>query len=340
MIELKYFDDIPSKQDIEQTALSSQDLIAEIERLKKEKNALILAHNYQKPEIHDIADKIGDSYGLSKMATEVECDTIVFCGVRFMAETAYILNPEKTVLLPETEAGCGLADEITGPQLKQWKAENPGADAVMYINCSADVKAEADVCCTSSNALHIVENMPSDTILFGPDANLADWVSKSLKAKGSNKKIIPWQGYCPVHKAVSLDMLEKTIELHPDAVIIVHPECNPDVVAKADAVLSTSQMLDFVKDSPEQKFIIGTEIGLIQKAQKICPDKEIHPIYQHKSCDQSCACPYMKVTNLNSVLDSLQHDRFKITVAEDIRLKALKSVEKMLEIGLPKTPKN
>ncbi len=306
------------------------DLVREIEALKKQKRALVLCHNYQKPEVHRVADKTGDSYGLSVAAKETDARIIVFCGVRFMAETAYILNPTKKVLLPEDQAGCALADEITADQLRVWKKEYPGAAAVLYINCSADVKAEADSICTSSNALHIVDSLPHKTILFGPDANLANVVAAKTK-----KRVIPWHGYCPVHKAVTREMLEQTMELFPDAVVIVHPECNPDVVELADEVLSTSEMIHVISKRPERRFIVGTEIGLIQKAQELCPTKEIHPIYRHKSCDQSCACPFMKVTSLESVLHSLQTETHVITVPEEIRVKALRAVNRMLDYGLP-----
>lgn len=328
---LQYIQEIPSLHLSDNAQKRQDELVAEIEALKKKMNALVLCHNYQKPEVHRVADYVGDSYGLSKIATEVDCDYIVFCGVRFMAETAYILNPSKTVLLPEQLAGCGLADTITGPQLREWKSHFPEANVVMYINCNADVKAECDSICTSSNALHVVESMPSDTVLFGPDANLASFV----KSK-SSKRIIAWEGYCPVHKAVTKEMLENSMDLFPNATVIVHPECNPDVVAMADHVLSTSEMLDVIKNSSDKEFIVGTEIGLVQKAQLLSPEKRIHPIYQHKSCDQSCACPYMKITSLNSVLESLIQRQHVVTVEESLRLKALRSVEKMLEIGLPK----
>ncbi len=303
----------------------------EISRLKKEKNAIILCHNYQNPQVHEVADFVGDSYGLSKAAASTPCDVIVFCGVRFMAETAYILNPTKTVLLPEEMAGCALADSIKASDVIEWKKQYPGAPVVMYINCSADVKAVSDVICTSSNALHIVNSLQEETILFGPDQNLASYVSKH-----TNKKIIPWLGFCPVHKAITLEMLMETKSMFEDAVVIVHPECVPEVVSMADEVLSTSQMIDVIQKRKEKTFIVGTEIGLIQKAQKLCPDKTIHPIYRHKSCDQSCACPFMKVTNLHSILHSLESNTHVITVEESLRKKALKSVERMLEFGLPK----
>lgn len=324
-----YFIDLPQIGQIGRDEHEKNKALAlEIQSLKKEKDALILCHNYQRPEIHDVADHIGDSYGLCVAATKVQCKRIVFCGVRFMAETAYILNPDKTVLLPEEMAGCALADEMTAQDLRQWKRQYPDAKAVIYINCSAEVKAEADVICTSSNALSIVNKLDAQTILCGPDANL----SHVIKAK-SKKTIIPWEGYCPVHKAVTKEMLEKTVEMFPDAVVIVHPECNPDVVELADEVLSTSGMLKAIKERPEKKFIVGTELGLIQAAQKQNPNKEIHPIYRHKSCDQSCACPFMKVTHLESIVRSLKTDTHIITVPDDIRVKALKSVQRMLEMS-------
>ncbi len=308
-------------------------LVEEIQEMKRTTRAFVLCHNYQKPEVHRVADAVGDSYGLSVAAMKADCDVIVFCGVRFMAETAYILNPKRKVLLPEEMAGCALADTITAEDVRKWKEKYPGSPVVMYINCSADVKAESDVICTSANAAHIVDAMDREPVLFGPDANLAAFVKTRAK-----RKIIPWEGYCPVHKAVTREMLEKTRERFPDAVIIVHPECNPDVTELADEVLSTSQMMEVIGKRPEKRFIVGTEIGLIQKAQEMFPEKEIHPIYEHKSCDQSCACPFMKVTGLESVLRSLKTETHLIQVPENIRLKAYRAVSRMLEIGLPRTP--
>ncbi len=328
-LELNYIQPIPK---IDPTAKPRIDeLVREINDLKKKDRAIVLCHNYQRPEVHRVADFVGDSYGLSVAAKKADCDIIVFAGVRFMAETAYILNPSKTVLLPEEMAGCALADTITADNVREMKKKHSGAPVVMYINCTAEVKAEADAICTSSNALHIVNSIEGDPVLFGPDANLAAFVKARAK-----KNVIAWEGYCPVHKAVTREMLEQTISLFPDAVVIVHPECNPDVVELADEVLSTSQILEVIKKRPEKKFVVGTEIGLIQKAQLDNPGKEIHPIYRHKSCDESCACPFMKVTTLESIHRSLIEKTVRITVPEPIRLRALKSVEKMLELGLPK----
>jgi len=328
-LSLEYIQKIPPT--VGQAELERQNrLVERITELKRKKRAIILCHNYQRPEVHRAADAVGDSYGLSVAATQASCDIIVFAGVRFMAETAYILNPKKKVLLPEEMAGCALADTITADQVRGLRGEHPGASVVMYINCSADVKAESDAICTSSNALKVVDAMPTDTVIFGPDANLADVVRKKTK-----KHLIPWQGYCPVHQAVTREMLEKTMEMFPEAVVIVHPECNPDVVELADEVLSTSKMLEVIQQRPEKTFIVGTEIGLIQKAQALCPDKKIHPIYRHKSCDESCACPFMKVTSLESIFRSLETETVQITVDEPTRLRALKAVNRMLEIGLP-----
>ncbi len=331
-LTLDYIQPIPPRTLSKDEKVRQDQLIEEIQDLKQKKKAFVLCHNYQKPEVHRIADRVGDSYGLSVAAKKTDCEMIVFCGVRFMAETAYILNPTKKVLLPEEMAGCALADTITAQDVKIWKKEHPGASVVMYINCSADVKAESDAICTSSNALHVVNSIEGETVLFGPDANLANVVKAKTK-----KNLIPWTGYCPVHKAVTREMVEKTMELFPDAVLIVHPECNPDVVELADEVLSTSQMLEVIQKRPEKKFVVGTEIGLIQKAQELCPDKEIHPVYRHKSCDQSCACPFMKVTSLESVLHSLKTKTHVITVPKEIRVRALKAVNRMLEFGLPKS---
>ncbi len=331
-MELDYLQPIPPRHLGGEERKRQDSLVQEIKALKREKQAIVLCHNYQKPEIHRIADHVGDSYGLSVAASKAEGQIIVFCGVRFMAETAHILSPHKKVLLPEAMAGCALADEITAEQLRDWKKEHPGAPVVMYINCSADVKAESDVICTSSNALHVVETIPGDPVLFGPDANLANVV----KAK-SKKEVIAWEGYCPVHRAVTREMTEETMALFPDAVVIVHPECNPDVVDLADEVLSTSEMLKVIAQRPEKRFVIGTEIGLIQKAQELNPKKEIYPIYRHKSCDQSCACPFMKVTGLESVVRSLREETEVITLDEEVRLQAKRAVDRMLEIGLPRT---
>jgi quinolinate synthase len=329
-VELNYIQPIPSRVPSEREKKAADLLVEEIQELKAKKRAFVLCHNYQRPEVHRVADRVGDSYGLSVAAKQADCDIILFCGVRFMAETAYILNPSKKVLLPEEMAGCALADEITADDVRKWKRQYPGAPVVMYINCTADVKAESDVICTSSNALHIVDSIEGDPVLFGPDANLAEVVRSKTR-----KKLIRWNGHCPVHKAVTREMLEHTIQLFPDAVVIVHPECNPDVVDLADEVLSTSQMIDVIGKRSEKKFVVGTEIGLIQKAQELFPLKEIHPIYQHKSCDQSCACPFMKVTTLESVLRSLQTETHQITVPEETRRKALRAVNRMLEFGLP-----
>ncbi|MFH1018884.1 MAG: quinolinate synthase NadA [Pseudomonadota bacterium] len=329
-LELNYIQPVPAPLTPDEKKREDE-LVSEIQELKRKKNAYILCHNYQQPGVHRVADQVGDSYGLSVAAKKTQADIIVFCGVRFMAETAHILNPTKKVLLPEEMAGCGLANTITGRDIRVLRKEHPEAKIVMYINCSAEVKAESDAICTSSNALHIVDSIEGDTVVFGPDANLAHFIRPKTR-----KKLITWEGYCPVHKAVTREMLEKTLELFPDAVVIVHPECNPDVVELADEVLSTSQMIDVIGKRREKRFVVGTEIGLIQKAQQLYPEKEIHPIYQHKSCDQACACPYMKITTLDSVLRSLRTETHVITLPEEIRVRALRSVNRMLELGLPK----
>ena len=319
--------------DVEQAAAlttpTPDELVARIQQLKAERNAVILAHNYQRPEIFDVADFAGDSYGLSVSAKKAQAEVIVFCGVRFMAETAAILSPDATVLLPEAMAGCGLADAITGDDVRAMKAQNPGVPVCMYINCTAEVKAESDVICTSSNAIRVVNALEGDKVIFGPDANLAAWVQKH-----TDKELIVWEGYCPVHKDITAAMLEETERLYPDAVTIVHPECGPEVVAEADEVLSTSGMVDFVKQSSARRFIIGTEIGLIHKLRREVPDKEVHPIYRHKSCDQACSCPFMKLTGLQSVLRALETDTVRITVEEPLRSRAQRAIDAMLDIGL------
>lgn len=320
---------LPTKETQTPAAQSTEErLAAEVRELKQQRNALILGHRYQRVSVQKVADVIGDSYDLSAAATKTNADVIVFCGVRFMAETAKLLNPEKTVLLPESMAGCALADSITPEDVRALKAEYPHANVVMYINCSAEVKAECDAICTSANALKVVEAMPSDTVIFGPDRNLAERIKKQTK-----KNIIIAGGYCPVHKEITKEMLQSTLANYPDAMVLVHPECNADVQEMADGVLGTTGMVDYVRKSTAKRFIIGTEQGLVQQMQLDFPDKEIHPIYRHKSCDESCACPFMKMTMLASVKRALLTNTENITVPEPIAGRALKAVQKMMEIG-------
>ncbi len=297
-------------------------MIKEIERLKKERCAVILAHNYQRPEVQDIADYVGDSLELSQLAARLPNKVIVFCGVHFMAESAAILSPDKTILLPEKYAGCPMADMVNAEDLKAKKKEIPDAAVVCYVNSSAEVKAESDICCTSSNAVKVVETIDSDKILFIPDRNLARYVA----SKVSNKEIIPWEGYCVTHERVTLDDLNKAKAAHPRAVVVVHPECRVDVVEAADHVASTSGIMKFVRESDSEEFIIGTEMGIMHRLTRDNPTKRIYIL------STGMVCPNMKMTTLDKVLTALQDMKWQITVDEELRTRAYGSLKKMLEV--------
>jgi len=281
---------------------------------------VILAHNYQRPEIQEIADYVGDSLGLSKKAAETPCKIIIFCGVRFMAETAKILSPEKRVLLPRKEAGCPMADMITAESLRKIKKENPEAKVVCYVNTTADIKAESDVCCTSSNALKVVQNIDSERIIFVPDRNLAKYV-----ANFTDKKIVPYNGYCYVHERIRAEDVKKAKEIHPDAKIIVHPECKSEVIQLAEVVTSTEGMARTVKASKEEKFIIGTEEGLLYRLKRENPQKKFF------SAGPALMCYNMKLTSLEDVYLSLKEERYEIKVEKEIQKKARRSLERMLD---------
>ncbi|VVB87200.1 Quinolinate synthase A [uncultured archaeon] len=293
-----------------------------IKRLKKEKNAIILAHNYQRGDVQDAADFVGDSFGLSQKAVSSGADVIVFCGVDFMAESAAVLNPGKTVLMPELSAQCPMAGMITPGSLKLEKEKHPGAAVVCYVNTSAAVKAESDVCCTSANAIKVVNSMEEDEIIFVPDRNLALYV-----AANTQKKIIPWNGYCPTHHLILPGdiLLEK--EEHPDALVLVHPECRPEVVALADKVLSTSGMLKYAAQSSSKEFIIGTEIGLLHRLNRENPDKKFIPATRY------AVCPNMKMNTLGSIIRALELNEHVIKVPEDIMKRAKLALDRMLEVG-------
>ena len=297
--------------------------IAEIEALKKSRNAVILAHNYQRPEIFQVADFVGDSLELARQATKVSADVIVFCGVHFMAETAKILNPSKKVILPDLRAGCSLADSVTGEDLAARKEElrkiHPDLAVVCYVNTTADVKAECDACCTSSNAVQIVEALPSRHILFVPDRNLAAWVQTQTK-----KAIIAWDGNCYVHHQITAEQIHAVRAGLPHVRVLAHPECRADVLEAADAVLSTSGMVRYAKESDAKEFLIVTECGLSDRLLLEVPDKRFY-----KSCK---LCHYMKMITLEGTRDALRDLRPEITVPEDIRVRAARAVERMLEI--------
>ncbi|KCZ71437.1 quinolinate synthetase [Candidatus Methanoperedens nitroreducens] len=300
----------------------NMDNINRIKQLKKEKNAIILAHNYQRGDVQDIADFVGDSFGLSKTAASHNADVIVFCGVDFMAESAAILSPEKTVLMPELNAQCPMAAMITPESLKLEKQKYPDAAVVCYVNTSASVKAQSDICCTSSNAIRVVNSLDEDEIIFIPDRNLARYV-----ADNTEKKIIPWNGYCPTHHLILPGdiLLEK--EEHPEAEILVHPECRPDVVSLADKVLSTSGMLKYVARSDSREFIIGTEIGLLHRLSKENPEKRFIPATAY------AVCPNMKMNTLESIIRALENNKHIIRVPEDTRRKAKLALDRMLAVG-------
>ncbi|NMM64722.1 quinolinate synthase NadA [Clostridium sp. P21] len=292
-------------------------------KLKKEKEALILAHYYQRPEIQDIADAVGDSYYLSKVAKDCDENIIVFCGVKFMAESAKILSPEKTVLLPTFDAGCPMADMADPNDVLALKKKHPNAKVVCYINSSTEVKAVSDVCCTSSNAVNIINNLDADEIIFLPDKNLGEYVQQQVK----NKKIILWSGFCITHKKVSAEEIIKAKKLHPDIKVLVHPECEKPVRDLADFLGSTGQIIDFVNNSDNKKFLISTEEGVLHQIKLKNPDKEFYVP------SGGMVCVNMKKTNLNSVYESLLNMEYAIEIDEDIRKKAYRALINMHELG-------
>ncbi|PKM42565.1 MAG: quinolinate synthase [Firmicutes bacterium HGW-Firmicutes-8] len=298
------------------------DLAEEITELKKKRNAVILAHLYQRPEVQDIADFTGDSLGLSQEAAQTDADVIVFCGVHFMAETAAILSPRKTVLLPESNAGCPMADMVTADALREKKKEFPDAVVVCYVNSSADVKAESDICCTSANAVKVVKSIPEhNRIIFVPDKNLGHYVGLQ-----TGREIIYWPGYCNTHDKLTVSDIQKAKNAHPGAVVMVHPECRPEVVALADEVFSTSGMIKFANDNGGREYIIGTEIGILHQLQRRCPDKKFF------MASNKLICPNMKATTLEKVKWALQEMHPRITVPEAVREKALGAVKRMIAV--------
>lgn len=303
--------------------MDNKELTRKILELKEEKNAVIVAHSYQVDEVQEIADMVGDSFALSKYCASTKADVIVFCGVHFMAESAKILSPEKTVLLPELDAGCPMADMVTAEGLREMKAKYPGAVVVCYINSSAEVKAECDVCCTSSNAVNVIRSIKEKDIIFLPDKNLGSYVADMVP----EKNIILWQGFCPTHHKVKVDDVIKIKELHPDALLLIHPECQPDVVKLADYVGSTKQIIDYANQSDKEKFIIGTEVGVLHRLKKDNPNKVFYLM------SQGLTCPNMKKTRLESVYNALNEMKYNIELDEEIRLKAKKCLDRMLQIG-------
>jgi quinolinate synthase len=320
-------------------------LAAEILRLKEERRAVIIAHNYQRDEVQEIADFTGDSLELSRKAASIDCAVIVFCGVDFMAESASILSPEKTVLLPEVGACCPMADmiKVDSPRrlwpsypgyevqptltypaeftLRDIKARHPGVPVVAYVNTSAAVKAESDICCTSANVVAVVGSLPGDSVICVPDRNLSAWAARNTK-----KTVISWDGFCHVHDRIAARDVEAARLAHPGALVLAHPECRPEVVDLADHVTSTSGMLRYAHESAHGEFIVGTEVGLLYRLRKQNPGKVFHPLRK------DMVCPNMKKTTLASVRDSLLRMEHVVSVPEDVRIPARRALDRMLEV--------
>lgn len=299
-----------------------EQLIQKIKDLKKQRNAIILAHNYQKQEVQEIADFNGDSLELSRIAAKTNADIIVFCGVHFMAETASILSSNKKVLLPDLQSGCPMADMITREQLINFKKENPGATVVTYVNSSAEVKAETDICCTSSNAINVVKSIQNDKIIFCPDRNLGSYIQKIL-----NKKLILWNGFCSTHMKMLPEHVIELKKKHPNAIFLAHPECQPATVDLADEVLSTTGILNYVAKSNKDEFIIGTENEIAFILQRTYPNKKFYPV------TDSAVCPDMKKNSLDKILDVLQEMKNEIKVPKEIADKAIVPIQRMLEVS-------
>ena len=336
-------EDVPSDPELRHKA----ELAAEINALKQEQNAVILGHNYMEPALfHTIPDYTGSSLELSRRAAEAEAETIVFCGVRFMAETAKIVNPNKTVLLPAEEAGCSLAESITAADVRRLRERYPGLPVVTYVNTYADVKAESDICCTSSNAAQVVESLDSDTVIFIPDEFLAQNVAQETgkevlfpqrrerkdvggdgaPAEAADADLIGWEGRCVVHEMFQVEDVQQAREEHPDTVVLAHPECSPEVVAEADHSGSTSSMIDYVENTDAESYLLLTECSMGDNIMGENPDKNLL-----RMCWQRC--PHMNQITLQDTYRNLANNQYQIEIDEEVRLRALKAVERMLEIG-------
>ena len=305
-----------------------EDLFAKIERLKKERNAVILAHYYQEPDIQDVADFIGDSLQLAQQAATTKADVIVFCGVHFMAETAKILNPTRTVLLPDLDAGCSLAESCPAPEFREFKKQHPGHVVVSYINCTADVKAESDYIVTSSNAVKIVNAIPKDQkIIFAPDKNLGAWVQKQ-----TGREMVLWQGACIVHETFSEKKLVQLKAVYPRAKVIAHPECEAPVLALADFIGSTKALLEYTVNSPDREFIVVTESGILHQMQKAAPNKTFIPSPPNANC--ACnECPYMRLNTLEKVAACMENMEPQIEITAGLRERALRPMQRMLDLS-------
>ncbi|MGJ1285969.1 quinolinate synthase NadA [Sphingobacterium spiritivorum] len=327
-MNITYERDLEAKGYIDVAIDPTIDLVEEINRLKKEKNAVILAHYYQESEIQDIADYIGDSLGLSQQAAKTDADVIVFAGVHFMAETAKILSPSKKVLLPDLKAGCSLSDSCPPHLFAKFKEKYPDHLVITYVNCTAELKALSDIVCTSSNAVQIVESLPLDQkIIFGPDRNLGAYVKKK-----TGRDLILWNGACMVHEIFSQDKIDALRSEYPDAKFIAHPECEYHILAGADYVGSTSGMLKFTMNNPSQVYIVATESGIIHQMQKASPEKTFIPAPPNNAC--ACNdCPHMKLNTLEKLYNCLKFESPEITLPEDVIIRAQKPIERMLEIS-------
>ena len=302
--------------------MTTEALKNEIKRLQEERDAVILAHNYERPEVQDVADYLGDSLDLSRTAARADAKVVVFCGVRFMAETAAILSPAKTVLLPAPEAGCPLADMATAEQVRRKRAEYPDAAVVSYVNTSAAVKAESDICCTSANAVEIVRFMRKDRrVLFVPDRNLGRYA-----AAQADREVILWDGWCPTHITVTLEDVARCRKAYPQAALMAHPECLPEVLKAADKVAGTSGMLEYAGKADRMEFIVGTESGMVYRLQKAYPDKAFYPATDH------FICPTMKMITLDKIRVALQGMKPVVRVPEPVQDKARRALEAMLAV--------
>lgn len=302
------------------------ELFGKIKELAKKKNAVILTHIYQRLEVQRVADYVGDSLMLSKQAAETDADLIVFCGVHFMAETAKLLNPNKKILLPDIQSGCPMADMINVDDLRAFKAEHPGAPVVCYVNSSAAVKAESDICCTSTNAVDIVRSLEAEDVIFVPDKGLGEWVQYNVP----EKNIHVYDGFCPTHWQITAAEVEKQRELHPEAVLLAHPECDPEVWRRADYVGSTSGIYKFIEESAGRKFIILSEQGLVARIQADFPEKEILTVFPLP------LCPNMKYHSLENLYDAIDQEFTEIVIPEEILVPAKATIDKMIEISTQK----
>lgn len=328
MLKMDTFEEIRVKGFADEYIDPSLDLFAEIEKLKKEKNAIILAHYYQEPDIQDIADYIGDSLGLSQQAAKTDADVIVFAGVHFMAETAKILSPQKKVLLPDSKAGCSLADSCPPHLFKKFKEQYPDHLVITYVNCTAELKAMSDIVCTSSNAIQIVESLPpKQGIIFGPDRNLGKYV-----AKKTGRNLVLWNGACMVHEIFSREKITKLKERYPAAKFIAHPECEDSILEMADYIGSTTGLLNYSTKNPANEFIVATESGILHQMQRDNPTKTFIPAPPNNSC--ACNdCPHMKRNTLEKLYLCMKNEQPEIFVPENIIAKAVKPIERMLEIS-------